>query len=90
MVGGFGVLQHVVAVVAAKAVQGLLRGELVQFRKGKYFARAVVLPCGVVEFAIAKSGGSEIILRVDDGDGVSEIDAVGRSGEGVEQVVHGH
>ncbi len=71
-------------------MQGLLRGELVQFGKGENFAGTVVLPCGIVQFTIAEGGGGEVIMRVDHGDGVSKIHAVGRGGEGVEQVLHGH
>lgn len=82
-------LQHVIAVVAAEAVQGLLRGELLQLGKGKNLARAVVLTGGVVEFAVAESGGRKVVMRVNHGDSVSKIHTFRRGGEGVQEVFHG-
>ena len=69
-------LQHIITIVRAETGQGFLWGQVLQSRKGKQFAGAVVLPGFIRQFAILEDGGGEVIVGVDNGNGVGEGDAV--------------
>lgn len=81
-------LEHVVAVIGTEAMQGLLWRQLVQLGEGEDFAGAAVLPGFVLQFAVAKCGGCEVVMRIDRRDGGVERDAVGRGCQSLQEFFH--
>jgi len=57
MISAIRVQQHLIAVIAAKASQGLLRGKTLQLGKGKQLARAGILALFIHQFTILKAAG---------------------------------
>lgn len=88
MIAGLRGFQHIVAIIRAEAMQRLLHAQILQFGERKNFARAVVLPGGIVQFAVAKRGRCEVVMRVDNGNAVVKIDAFRCAGERVQKSFH--
>ena len=88
VVGALRMFEYIVAVIAAEAMQGLLRCQIVQLGKGEHFAGAVVLPGFVLQFSVAECAGGEVVMRLDHCDGVLEGDVVGCGCQGLQELFH--
>ena len=88
MVAALRMFEHVVAVIAAETMQGLLRCQLVQSGKREYFAGAVVLPGFVLHFSVAEYAGDKVVICINHRNGVVEGDAVRRSFESLQILFH--
>ena len=63
--------QHT-AVMLAKAAQGFFQAEIFQERQAEGFARAFVLPGGVMHVAIAKGAGLVLVVLRNKSQGLGE------------------
>lgn len=90
MIGAVGILQDVVAVVAAEAGERFGFGEALQLGEREHFARAGVLPGFVEEIAVAERGRGVVVGAVDRGDGLGEFDLLGRFAQALQESIDGH
>lgn len=88
VVAALRMLEHIVAVITAEAMQRLLRCQQVQFGKGEDFAGAVVLPGFVSHFSVAECAGDKVVICINHRNGVVEGDAVRRNFESLQVLFH--